>query len=913
MKINFKKLLPHAFAIGIFLILSSIYFSPLFNGYKLKQSDIKQFQGVSNEIVNYRLQNDKEPLWTNSMFSGMPAYQVSVLHENNYLLQLDQLIKLGLPRPVGLLFIAMLGFYIFALCLRINPWLGIMGAIGFGFSTINILYLGAGHMSKVNSIAYMAPALGGLILAFREKIMLGAAIFALFFGLNITANHLQITYYLLYLLAAVSIEEVIRLIIQKKYKHLFQVVGMLIVALFLAVSPSASNLVSTQEYSKYTTRGATDLTIVPKDKKADQIVQQGLTKDYILEYNYGKGELLSIIAPNTKGAKDDYIGNDEDIMANVDYNYSQQVSKMNRYWGGQRMSGGAFYFGVLMIVFAIFGLFFLKDSIKWPFLTIAILALLLSSNNQGGINDFFINKVPLYNKFRDSKMILVLIQVMLPALGVLFLDKFFKKDGIIGNSKSWLIASGLIIISIIILYTAPTLSGNFLRTDEMNQFSQALNSTKDPQQITFIEGLKAELIKTRVHIYQSDMGRAIFLVILGCGFILLATYTKISAVVLSLIGIVIVSADNISISKRYLNNEDLEVNYEDNAENVIPFLPEKADYSILENEKNSVPSFNDKVNELYQNMEESSMYKNAENSEDLKTLATFGVLELNSNFRVLNFNNPFNETKTSFFHKSIGGYHGAKLKRYQELIDFYIGDEMQQINQEIASAKNAKLQEYAFNSPSLITNDNAKSIFDTIQVNEVSLSSKVHVLNMLNTKYIIVNNSTNAVKNTNSNGNAWFVQNIKSVQTTNDEMLSLGNENLKNVAVVHKEFSNIPKSISGKDTSAFIQLTNYGTNYMKYQSVSKVKLPAVFSEIYYPKGWNCYIDGNLTESFRADYILRAAMIPAGKHIIEWKFEPKSFKTASAFSLVGSLLLFLSVLTVFGFSIKEIRSRTTPHA
>jgi hypothetical protein len=304
-----KKLIPHLVAIFIFIVFSSVYFSPLFNDYSLKQGDIKQFQGMSKEIVDYRIQNGKEPLWTNAMFSGMPAYQISVLHENNYLIKVDKLLKLdfALPRPVGLLFLAMLGFYIFALCLRVNPWLGIIGAIAFGFSTINILYIGAGHMTKVNAIAYMAPALGGLILAFRGKWLLGSVIFALFFGLNLTANHLQMTYYLVFLLFAVAVAEGIRMLIEKKYLELGKVIGALAIGGIVSILPSLSNLQTTLEYSKFTTRGATDLTIEPKGEAKKQAKKEGLDEDYILEYNYGKRELLSLIAPNAKGAKDDYL------------------------------------------------------------------------------------------------------------------------------------------------------------------------------------------------------------------------------------------------------------------------------------------------------------------------------------------------------------------------------------------------------------------------------------------------------------------------------------------------------------------------------------------------------------------------------------------------------------------------------
>lgn len=896
---NFKKIIPHLVAIGVFVLLACIYFSPIFNDYSLKQSDIQQFRGMEKEIVDANLVNDEDALWTNSMFGGMPAYQISVKHPNNFMVNVDKFIKLGLPRPVGLLFMAMLGFYIFALCLRVNPWLGILGAIAFGFSTINILYIGAGHVTKVNAIAYMAPALGGMILAFRGKWLIGSAVFALFFALNLSANHLQMTYYLAFLLAAVAIGEAIRLLIKKEFVSLGKVVAALGIGAILAIMPSWGNLSSTLEYSKYTTRGATDLTLKPKGEKTKK-VNEGLETSYILEYNYGKGELLSIVAPNARGERGEALGNDEDVMMNVDPQYAENISQMNRYWGGQRMSGGAFYFGVLMLVFALFGLVFLKDAIKWPFLVIAILALLLASNDPGGINHFFINKVPLYNKFRDSKMILVLLQVMIPALAVLFLDKLFKKDGLWGNKKVWLIACGVITLVGIILYAAPSISGSMMSKEETKQFAKALEGTKDPRQIEFVNGLKAELINARTSIYQSDFGRAIGLIILGCGLILLSIYTKASTLVLSLIGIVAVTADNMSVAKRYLNNEDMDTvtsSWEDVTKSSTPYLPEASDMSILNAEKGNVPGYESKVNALVSVMGEHPNYANMDGRTQ-RAIAEFGALNLNSDYRVFSFANPFNETSTSYFHKSIGGYHGAKLKRFQEIVDFQIGEELQAINQVIGNAKNDKLRQYAMTMQ--IPQEKMQAVFDTISVDGVSLEKEAPVLNMLNAKYIVVNKAGKATRNTSANGAAWFVGSIKKVNSSNDEMLGLGKLNTKETAVVNVKDTKVAlKDRYALDSTSSIKLTKYGTNELTYAVKSKTELPAIFSEIYYPEGWNCYADGKQIEPFRADYLLRGAVIPAGTKTVVWKFEPQSFYTASKIALIGSLLLLLSVAFILG--------------
>jgi hypothetical protein len=906
MNSKFKALIPHIVAVAVFIGLASMYFSPLFEGNALRQSDVKQFQGMAKEIVDYRLVNEgKEPLWTNSMFGGMPAYQISVAHDSNVLIYVDRMMKLGLPTPVGILFVAMLGFYIFALCLRVNPWLGILGAIAFGFSTINILYIAGGHITKVNAIIYMAPALGGMILAFRGKWLLGSGIFALFLGLNVTANHLQMTYYLAFLLAAVAIGESIRLLIQKEVITLGKTIGALALATVIGILPSASNLLTTLEYSEYTTRGTTDLTIKPKNPTNVQ-EKDGLNKNYILEYNFGPGEFLSILAPNAKGERGEYLGNDEAAMENVDSQYAQQIAQMNRYWGGQSFTGGAFYFGAFMIAFFLLGLILLKDNLKWPFLAISILAILLASNDPGGINDFFINKFPMYNKFRDSKMILVLLQVMVPALGVLFLDRFFKKEGIIGDKKIWLYATGGVTFLIAILYIIPSLSGSFISVEEVKMFAQAAKSP-DPNQITFVNGLKGELINTRIGLYKGDMGRALLLVILACGIVLASVYTKLSHLVFTGIAIAIVAFDNISISKRYLNNEEeggVYKSYEPIDAAAFPTLPALADNRILASEMESVPSFGSKVSELQSKMVESIQYKQITDEQTRRAIAAFGVLNLNTDYRVLSFSNPFAETTTSYFHKSIGGYHGAKLKRYQEIADFYIFDELNRINREIGMAKNIKLQAYGMTG--IVTNENAKQIFDTIQIDEIAVTDSNAVLNMLNTKYLIVDRTKNPVKNTNTNGAAWFVGTVKLVNSSNDEMKALEGLKSKNEAIFNtKDFPSISmKKAYSKDSNATIKLTSYGTDILKYTSNSKTELPAIFSEVYYPEGWNCYVDGKQIETFRANYILRGAIIPAGKHAIEWKFEPESYTKGSTYASIFSILTLLLFFGVTGLELKN---------
>ena len=854
MKVSIKSLLPHLIAVLMFVILPSIYFSPLYNGYTLKQSDIRQFQGMSKEIFDYKLShNGEQTMWTNAMFGGMPSYQISVTQDSNLLTTLDQVIKLGLPRPVGILFISMLGFYILGLCLRINPWLSMIGAVAYGFSTINILYLGAGHMSKVNAIAYMAPALGGLILAFRGRWLLGAGLFALFMGLNISANHLQMTYYLAFILVAVAITEVIRLGLAKDFKFLSRAIPALALASVLALLANASLLLPTLEYSKSTTRGTSELSIKPK-AASQSMEKEGLASSYILEYNYGENELLSIYAPNAKGGKNDYIANNPEALAEVDYNYSEQVGQMDQYWGGQRMSGGAFYFGVVMLVLFVLGLIFLKDALRWPFLILSVLVLFLASNQMNFFNEFFINEFPMYNKFRDSKMMLVLVQIMVPALGLLFLDRMIKNEGILGQKKHWFIGMGAVALFGFILMTSPSLSGDFLSKQEVKQFAEASKQAKDASQITYYQGLRQALIDTRIGIYKADMQRSFFLVILALGLLFVLIRTQINRFILIGITGVLVLADQMSVAKRYLNNDDSTgsyASYQTIDEASAPYQVSVADISILNREKAPVALAN-QLKESYTNFE---YYKNLTDQQTLDYYAAFGALNLSSDYRVLNVNGTMAETNTSFFHKSLGGYHGAKLKRYQEFVDFHFPEAVGGLNTAVNTAKNEKFKTLAL--PVGMTQEQAQKIFDTLSVNAFNLSGAAEYFNMLNAKYIILNPNQAAVENKTANGPAWFVSNVKMATDANQEMLLSNGEKLgssKTNAVVHAEFKSQLNGI-GKDSTAQILLMAYNPSNMQYKSVSKAKQLAVFSEIYYPAGWNCYIDGKATETLRANYIL----------------------------------------------------------
>lgn len=882
MKNILLKSLPHLAAIAVFAILSSMYFSPIWDGYELRQGDISHWRGMSKEIADYRLINGEEPLWTNSMFGGMPAYQISVIHANNLLSKVDLFLKLGLPYHIGVLFMSMLGFYILALCLRVDSWLGILGGIAFGFATVNILYMGAGHVSKVNSIAYMAPAVGGLILATRGKWLLGTAIMALFLGLNISANHLQMTYYLSFILAAIAITEGVRLLIQKQFSYLAKTTVALAIGAVVAVLPSMSNLLTTYEYSKYTTRGKTELTLEPNGEEKPISEQTGLDTDYILEYNFGKGEWWSIVIPNAKGGNSGAIGSDKELLTNVPKQFKENIAQSNRYWGEQSFTGGAFYFGAVIIFLFAMGLIFMKDPLKWPLIVLTFLAISLSAKDPGGLNDFFIHHFPMYNKFRDSKMILSIFMVIAPMGAILFLDAALKNDGLIGQMKHRLIGAGALVLLSIVLLAAPSITGSFLSSGEIEQFTEIEKTDASPQEIAMYDDYKTALIDVRKKIYTEDAKRTMLLVLVAAALTIAAMYKKVPAIAVIGVFTVLVAVDEITVCQRYLNNEKVKnqyISYVKPDDKIVPVNAGTADQYILENEKINAPGYDDLKNKLASIYSESKEFSVIRDKELLDDLAAFGALGLSSDFRVVTLGNPFSDANTSYYHKSIGGYHGAKLKRYQEMIDFYISKELKLITDSLKSAS------------------------------DLGILKDAKVLNMLNTKYLIYSQEAPPILNPNANGNAWFARDIKWVTSANDEMLELGLSNPLTTAIIHEEFKSIGASGIGNDSTitsaAKVNLDRYETNKLEYSSTSPVEGTVVFSEIYYPAGWNCYVDGQKKDTFRVNYVLRGVNIPAGEHKIEWKFEPVSFTKGSTYSMAGSILL---ILLVLGASIFSFRKR-----
>jgi hypothetical protein len=522
----------------------------------------------------------------------------------------------------------------------------------------------------------------------------------------------------------------------------------------------------------------------------------------------------------------------------------------------------------------------LKDGIKWPFLVITLLALGLCLKEMTGLNSMFIEKIPMYNKFRDSKMILVLIQVMAAAMGMMFLKKLVEGEVAWGKNGKKMLTGAVAVFAIVImyLYVSPSSTGTMIGPQEQEQFDQMAKSAPK-EQVAMIDDYSSALQDVRAEIFKADAKRSLFLVILISGAVLALVYVKndkLKMAILPIVG-VIVLFDGFSVSRRYLNLDKEKGAYKKFVsleEKEIPVKPSAADFSILDLEKPSVADFDNKSNALEQALSKSGIYDHVKSKGALKEVANFGALQLNSDFRVARLGNPFNDAETSFFHKSIGGYHGAKLKRIQEVIDFHLAEEL--------DSALAYLQAGTYDS----------------------LGASLTVLNMLNTKYYIGNPEQPAIPNKFSMGNAWFVSKVKTTNNSDEEMVALGEIDPKVEATTQASFgTQFHAAQSAVDSTASVRMLAYETKVLRYEvnNTSAEAQPVVFSEIYYPEGWICRIDGNEVEAARVNYVLRGAMVPAGTHTVEWSFEPKVWEKGTSISYAGSALLF-ALLAFAGFMV-----------
>jgi hypothetical protein len=884
MKNKLLQLLPHAVAVVVFLVIAMAFFSGINDDYGLKQPDFAKVMGMSKELSDYRLMNDEEALWSNNMFGGMPGYQTNMSYPSNWVRPIDRILKLGTEPSIGSLYMCMFGFYILMLCLRVNPWLGIVGAVSFGLSTINILYLGGGHTSKVNAIGYMAPALGGVILALRGRWLLGGAVFALFFSLHLASNHLQMTYYLAFLVFAVAIGEGIRLLFQKQWMDAVKAAVALLVGGLIAVMPNFASIYTTYEYSKLTTRGKSDLTIKPEGKEDNAQVSDGLNTNYILEYNMAAGEPWAMMIPNAKGGSSSVtLAENKKAMQHAPKEVRENLQGFPQYWGDQGSSAGAFYFGAGIMFLFVLALILAKDTLKWPFLFISVLAVFLCMKDMHGINKFFIESFPMYNKFRDSKMILVLLQIMAPTLAIVYLNELLKSPLTATSRKMFFMVSGALVALLLIVVTTPSITGALVSPNEVEYLDNMREQYKsNANALNMVNEIEDALPEVRSAVFSEDAQRSLLIVIVILGLTLLTALNKIKWPVLAGVALLVVTADMWSVSSRYFNSDKRKdprtgkmdyAHYERTDDRLFPYTPDTCDMRILRMESASIPDFRAQADKLEQVMSSREPYK-GKDAKRIHAACEFGALQLNTDYRVL-LATPgvFTDASAAYYHKSIGGYHAAKLKRYQEMIDFYISDEIEQVTGAMKSG-------------------------NPIVVDSVLAQTKV--LNMLNTKYVKYSGAAPPINNaSHALGNAWFASDVKMVATADEEMQAIAAVDPANTVIVNREFESIVKSSQPLDSTAIVSMTNYGTRRLSYAVNTPVEAPLVFSEIYYPAGWVCRIDGQEVPYFRADYFLRGVMVPSGSHNVEWSFEPKSYTTGVQVNTAGSVSLLVLVLLVFG--------------
>lgn len=799
-----QKLYPHVVAVLGFVLVAVLYFYPVLQGKKIYQSDIVQYTAMAKEQNDFRLHHNAEPYWTDAAFGGMPTYQLGAKYPNDFIGHLDDALRF-LPRPADYLFLYFLGFYALLLVLKTDPLKAFFGALAFGFSTYLIIILGVGHNAKAHAIAYMPLVIAGTLLVFKRKYILGGIVTMLAVALELNANHFQMTYYLLFLLLILGGYYSYKLIVAKDFKSLGTILGTFLIALILALGVNATNLLATKEYANFSTRSKSDLKLNEMGKpKTDD---SALSRSYITEYSYGVTESFNLIAPRLFGGGN---GEELDEKSNLyefllGYGATQEEALQTTqyygktYWGDQPIVAAPAYIGAVVFFLAMLALFHDKRKIKYVFLGGAFLSLVLSwGKNFELLTNFFIDYIPLYDKFRAVSSIQVVLELCLPVLAVMGFQSFFGEN----QEKKWdsLKKAGMVSFGLILLLFFSKSLFSFSGPMD-GQLIQMFSQSQDKSfGVQFVNALKED----RIDLFNADLLRSGFFILVVFGILWMYIKEKLAVFTAVLLVGVFMVADLFFVDKNYVSNKD----FVSAREVDVPFEATNADLQILQD---------------------------------------------SSHYRVLEVEGNLSSSRASYFHKSIGGYHAAKPRRMQELFDYQI-------------ANNNK-----------------------------------EVLDMLHVKYIIQSDEEGKqfpTLNSNSNGNAWFVQKIKFASNSDDEMKLLSQFDSKKEAIVNQfEFGPFfkagPTSFT-PDSTATIQLMSYQPNHLKYVSNNKNEGLAVFSEMYYKEGWNAYIDGKLTSHMRVNYALRALKIPSGKHAIEFKFEPQVVKTGSRIALISSIGMLLVI-------------------
>ena len=831
---SLKKWLPDVLAVLLFAVLAFAYFFPAdIEGRILYRHDASAVRGAGQEASEYYHRTGERTRWSNAIFSGMPTYQTAPSYDStNKLSVLTNAYHLWLPENVWYVFAYLLGFYILLRAFDFRQHLAALGSIIWAFSTYFLIIIAAGHIWKVWALAYLPPMIAGIVLAYRGKYLAGFIVASIFGAFEIYANHVQMTYYYLFIILFLIIGWLVQAIREKQVMHFVKATLTCIAAGLIAVCLNLSNLYHTWQYSQETMRGKSELV----KKNAGNQTSSGLDRDYITQWSYGIGETWTLLVPNTKGGASVPLSENETAMAHADNTYIDIYSQIGQYWGEQPGTSGPVYVGAFVLTLFILGLFIVKGPVKWALLAATILSIMLSwGKNFMGLTDFFIDYVPMYAKFRTVASILVIAEFTIPLLAMLALKELFDKPELMKPRMKYVgIAFGLTGVVALLFSLMPSMFfDSFISSSEM----QALKGIPAEH----LQPLMSSLTEMRQAMFTSDALRSFYIILVGTGVLLAVAFGRLKREYAVGIILVLCLVDLWTVNKRYLND----AMFVPKAEREALPQPSQTDEQILRD----------------------------------KSL----------DYRVLNLaSNTFNENETSYFHKSIGGYHAAKLRRYQEMIDQYIAPEMQQIFSAVAEAGGD------------MTKVNGDSIWP--------------VLNMLNTKYMIFplqGGQTVPLQNPFTYGNAWLVDKVTYVNSANEEIDGVGQIDLRHEAVADARFKQQLGDAVAQDTLSIVTLKAYEPNELKYECQSDKGGVVVFSEIYYP-GWTATIDGQEAELGRVNYILRALSVKPGKHEIVLTFKPKSVKATETIAYMSYALL-IGVLfgaALIGYRRRKNKSQTS---
>lgn len=822
-----KKLLPDLIAILAFVLLSFAYFFPAdIENRILFQHDTAAGAGAGQEVKEYYEQTGERSRWTNSLFGGMPMYQIAPSYDSTKSLQwVQKAYQLFLPDYVCLTFMLMLGFYILLRVFGIPVWLAGLGGIMWAFSSYFFILISAGHIWKFITLAYVPPTIAGIVLAYRGKLLWGGILTALFVALQITSNHVQMSYYFFFVIlffVGAYFEKAWR---TKTLPQFFKASAVLIVAALVGIAANVSNLYHTYAYSKETMRGKSEL--VQTGDAAKQ-TSSGLDRDYITQWSYGIDETLTLLVPNFKGGASAALSQSETAMSKANPMYSSLYGSLTQYFGTQPMTSGPVYVGAFVLFLFVLGCFIVKGPLKWALIGATFFSIVLSwGKNFMPLTDFFIDYVPLYNKFRAVSSILVIAEFTIPLLAIFALKRLLEEPEILKQEKKPLGISLLLTAGIaLLLAIAPgSIGSGYVPAQEAQMLQNAVNQQMIPA--NELSGILANLEEMRAELVSSDALRSFIIIGIGCSLLWLYASGKLRSS-LTIAGITILClADMWGVNKRYLNDAQ----FVPHSIRTETFTKTNTDELILQ--------------------------------------------DTSLDYRVLNFaTSTFDDNNTSYWHKSVGGYHPAKLRRYQEMIEHHISPEMQAAYKAIATAGGE---------------------MDSVDAN------KFRILNMLNTKYFIFpagqQRQTVPILNPHAYGNAWFVNKVQYVNNANEEIDALDSIIPTETAVVDARFKDVLKGTteSYKDSLSSIRLTSYAPNRLTYETNNAQDGIAVFSEIYYPDGWHVTIDGQPAELARADYILRTMYVPAGQHTIEMRFDPTSLHVTEGIAYGALALLVIGII------------------